>query len=106
MQHIDSLTGVASSTPNLIFDTGTIFSGNNAAAKRVQLVRRAHSQHKRRCRRWAACVEAGLGRNCGVLRGAQVTIGGDSGRCGRRNAGGLKDGRSPARDPASSATLR
>lgn len=31
-QHIDRLDGVASSTPNLIFDTGTIFSGNNSAA--------------------------------------------------------------------------
>jgi iron complex outermembrane receptor protein len=30
--HIDSLEGVASATPNLVFDTATIFSGSNAAA--------------------------------------------------------------------------
>lgn len=30
--HIDSLDAVAGSTPNLVFDTGTIFSGSNAAA--------------------------------------------------------------------------
>jgi iron complex outermembrane receptor protein len=31
-QHITSLDDVAEATPNLVFDTGTIFSGSNAAA--------------------------------------------------------------------------
>jgi len=31
-QQISSLDGVAAATPNLVFDTGTIFSGSNAAA--------------------------------------------------------------------------
>ncbi|MBI2969292.1 MAG: TonB-dependent receptor, partial [Gammaproteobacteria bacterium] len=31
-QHIDQLEGIANFTPNLTFDTGTTFSGSNAAA--------------------------------------------------------------------------